>query len=243
MDNCGPRFRSPKNQLGKDQLPVGSKGQEVKTEELERESEVTATVLEAPSEESEPENQSVAVENEGLGVVNQELGIGKDELEDHGLNGMDMPEEQMVAESIDGTTKYLDLVAKLYDLNRQAKLRKPLVGDLGATLYLYKANKDREDIEESFRATLLPQPVNETEGPTGFGISLEDLLGGHVPESQDRKDVVWFGFKRLEKFVSSSLPETEKFRASARAYKMLKEAGEWEEKETYAQGKRRRLKK
>ena len=42
--------------------------------------------------------------------------------------------------------------------------------------------------KESFRATFLPPPMNEAEGPTGSGISLEDLLGGRVPNNRDLLD-------------------------------------------------------
>ena len=46
---------------------------------------------------------------------------------------------------------------------------------------IFTFNWYRNHIKESFRATLLPPPKNEAEGPTGFGISLEDLWRGCVP--------------------------------------------------------------
>jgi len=220
---------------------VGSEESRIEREEFGVEREelgVESQELGVESEESGVESEESGVETEGLGMVNKELGMGG-----RGEDDIDTSEEQMVIESIDGSTNYEDLVAKLLDLNRQAKLREPLVGNIGATVYLYKADRDQKDIEETFKATLLPRLAHEEEGPTGFGISLRDLLGGCVPPNQDPDDTVWFSFKRLEKFVASSLPETEKYRANARAIKMLKEAGEWEEKETYSQGKRRRLNK
>jgi len=91
----------------------------------------------------------------------------------------------MVVDSIGGTTNFHDLAARLWVLNRQGKQRLVLVGDLGATVYIYKANEDENDIEQFFRATLLPPPMNEAQAPTGYGISLEDLLGGSVPKNQD----------------------------------------------------------
>ena len=72
-------------------------------------------------------------------------------------------EEKMVVDSIDGTTSFHDLATRLLDLNHQGKLRKPLVGDLTATVHIYKANKDRTEIEESFKATLLPPPTNNSQ--------------------------------------------------------------------------------
>jgi len=39
--------------------------------------------------------------------------------------------------------------------------------------------------------------MNEAEAPTGFEISLEDLLGGRVPNNHDPKDVILFSFKIL----------------------------------------------
>ena len=193
---------------------------------------------EAPSEEPEVESEGLKVENALLEVVDKELCIGRDEPGDRS-------EEQMVVDSIDGTTSFHDLAARLLDLNHQGKLRKPLVGDLRATVHIYKANKDRTDIEESFKATLLPPLTNDlqTKAPTGFGILLEDLLGGQVPDNLDPADVVWFSFEKLQMFITSSLPKTEKHRAMKRAAKLLKDAGESEERETWTQGKRRRLNK
>ncbi|KAG0136173.1 hypothetical protein HOY82DRAFT_625775 [Tuber indicum] len=75
---------------------------------------VGGDVPEVPGEEPE-------VESEGLEVKNALL--------------------KMVVDSIDETTNYHDLVARLQELNHQGKLRKLLVGNLGATVYNYKANK------------------------------------------------------------------------------------------------------
>ena len=152
-------------------------------------------------------------------------------------------EEQMVVKSIDETTGYHYLSARLMDLNRQGKLKQPLVGTLGATVHVYKASEDGKDIRESFMATLLPSPEGDLdkERLSGFGVALEDLLGGNVPEGNDPKDDIRFSLKELEEFVRTSMPQTEKYRANARAVKLLSAAGQREERETWAQSKRRRL--
>jgi len=54
-------------------------------------------------------------------------------------------------------------------------------------------------------------------------------------------DEIKFSLEQLAEFVHTSIPLREKYRANSRAVKLLYEVGEWEERETYAQGKRRRL--
>jgi len=50
----------------------------------------------------------------------------------------------------------------LEQLNQRAKLKKPLIGDLSATLHLFHATKDYTDIEEFFNSTVLPLPVSDS---------------------------------------------------------------------------------
>ncbi|KAG0137950.1 hypothetical protein HOY82DRAFT_645060 [Tuber indicum] len=176
-----------------------------------------------------------------MGVENDELGGGgeKDAEEPVALS-----EEQMVVESIDDTTGYHALAARLLDLNCQGKLKEPLVGTLGATVHVYKACQDGKEIMESFMATLLlplegdlepPEGNLEKEERSGFGVELVDLLGDNVPMGHDPKNKGMFSLKELEKFVGTSLPETEKIRLYAQAVKLLRAAGQWEERETWAQ--------
>jgi len=114
----------------------------------------------------------------------------------------------MVLESIDETTGYHALAARLLDLNRQGKLKEPLVGPLGATVHVYKACEDGKEIKESFMATLLPPPEGDSEEEeiSGFGVELPDLLGDNVPNSHDPKNKVMFSLKELEKFGRTALP-------------------------------------
>ena len=149
-------------------------------------------------------------------------------------------EEQTLVDSIDGSTDLNDLTRKLIDLNRRAKLKQSLVGDLEATLYVYRASEDGKDIVESFKATVLPPPSVDEGGPKGFGVTMEELLGDSVPEGHDPADVMMFHLEGLEKFVTRSVPGTEKRRANRRAKELMVVAGVWEEKETYSQYKRRR---
>ena len=236
--DSGPDFGAESDRPGveTEKLRVGGDGAAVESEELELES----GRLGVEAEEAGARDNMPEVLNEGLEVgdalpeVDRELGTGRDEVGNY-------DEEQMVVDSIDGTTSFYGLAARLWELNRQGKLSQPLLGDLGATIKIYKAKKDGNDIEPAFEATILPPPTKEAKAPTGFGISLEDLLGDRVPDNQNPKSVVWFSFERLKKFITTSLSKTEKCRADDRAVKLLKEAGEWEERETWAQGKRRRL--
>ena len=175
-----------------------------------------------------------------MGVEDNEQGGGgeKDAEEPVALS-----EEQMVVESIDETTGYHALVARLLDLNSRGKLKEPLVGTLGATVHVYKACEDGKEIKESFVATLLPPPEGDSEEEeiSEFGVELVDLLGDNVPKGHNPKNKVMFSLKELEEFVRTSLPQTEKVRSYTRAEKLLRAAGVWEERETWAQSKRRRL--
>ncbi|KAG0137593.1 hypothetical protein HOY82DRAFT_597941 [Tuber indicum] len=74
--------------------------------------------------------------------VRDKLEVGHDGLGDNAENGVGISEEQMVVDSIDETTGFHDLSAKLSDLNCQGKLKEPLVGDLQGTVKIYKASQD-----------------------------------------------------------------------------------------------------
>jgi len=80
-------------------------------------------------------------------------------------------------------------------------------------VHIYKASRDGKDIAESFKATLLPQPMNEEEeeeeeekeGPQskGFLVTNGDLLGGSVPEGHNVKDEIKFSLEGLAEFVDT----------------------------------------
>jgi hypothetical protein len=161
--------------------------------------------------------------------------------EDEVQTGGSGSEEQTLLDGIDESTDFNDLAKRLIDLNRRAKLRQSLVGDLKATLHVYRASEDGKDIIESFGATVLPPPPADGGGPKEFAVTMEDLLGGSVPEGQDPADVIVFGLEGLEEFVTRSIPSTERLRATRCAKKLMIAAGVWEDKETFAQFKRRRL--
>ncbi|KAG0636817.1 hypothetical protein HOY80DRAFT_1024191 [Tuber brumale] len=209
---------------------------------------------------SEVENKGSRVGDDEPGVEDGGLEVGQEErpengepgvggepgMRDGGLGGgarnrVSISEEQMVIDSIDETTGFHDLIAKLLDLNHRGKLKKPLVGDLQGKVQVYKTSQDNKDITESFAATLLPRPTSQENGPIEFGIALEDLFGGSVPKGHKPRDEIMFNLEELAEFVTTSMIETEKHRGSDRAVKLLKGAGVWEERETWAQGKRRRL--
>ncbi|RPA95742.1 hypothetical protein L873DRAFT_1812523 [Choiromyces venosus 120613-1] len=150
-------------------------------------------------------------------------------------------DEQTVLDSIDETTDLNDLAESLFNLNQQSKLRQPLVGNLKASLHVYKACEGGEDIVESFATILLPHPPADDSGPKEFGITMQDLLGNHVPEGHNPADEIMFDLADLQEFVQRSIPRTERLRATRRAKKLLKSTVGLNEQETFAQTKRRRL--
>ena len=119
-------------------------------------------------------------------------------------------------------------------------------------MHIYKVSRDGKDIAELFKATLLPQPMDEEEeeeeeaekeGPQskGFVVTNGDFLGGSVPEGHNVKDEIKVSLEGLAELVDTSIRQTVRYRAESCAVKVLSEVGEWEERETYAQGKRRKL--
>ncbi|PWW75894.1 hypothetical protein C7212DRAFT_321699 [Tuber magnatum] len=50
-----------------------------------------------------------------------------------------------------------------------------------------------------------------------------------------------FSLEGLRNHIGESIPHTERVRAAHRAENLLRAAGVWEEQETFAQSKRRRL--
>ena len=173
-------------------------------------------------QEEEAENSGLEVEGEP-GVRGRELGDGAQNTR------VSISEEQTVIDSIDETMGFHDLIAKLLDLNRRGKLKKLLVGDLHGMVQVYKTSQDKKEILKSFGATLLPRPMNQEDKPGEFGIALEDLFGGSVPEGHEPRDEVMFYLEELVEFVTTSMTATKKHRGSDRAVNLLKAAGVWEE--------------
>ncbi|PWW76377.1 hypothetical protein C7212DRAFT_343573 [Tuber magnatum] len=106
-------------------------------------------------------------------------------------------------------------------------------------MHVYRASKDGQDIEQSFGATLLPDPDVDRGDPKEFGVTIEDLLGDSLPKGQDPGDCIMFCLDGLQEFISRSIPSTERVRAAKRAKKLTVKAGVWEEEERFAQSKRR----
>jgi len=104
---------------------------------------------------SRVEDGEPGVEDGGLGVVqeeeaeNGELEVEGEpevrgrELGDGAQNRVSISEEQMVIDSIDETTGFHDLIAKLLDLNRRENLKQPLVGDIHRMVQVYKTSQDK----------------------------------------------------------------------------------------------------
>ena len=145
--------------------------------------------------------------------------------------------EKMATETIDESTDYDALVQTLNSLNQQSSLEQPLVRDLSAMLYVYRATEDKKDITKTFGATVLPPPSDKSKVPKKFKIALKDVLGD---DDRDAKECIIFSLPELREFITESLSDTEWIRAHGRAESLMREARVWEEKETFAQYKRRR---
>ncbi|KAG0129473.1 hypothetical protein HOY82DRAFT_540723 [Tuber indicum] len=167
--------------------------------------------------------------------------VAESESENNTTDGSGKTEEQNVIDAINTSTREPDLAQKLQQLDGRAKLRKPLIGELTATLHVYRASDDYKDIVEWFNTTVLPLPPSNFTGPREFQITLHEIFGNDVPEGMDSKDPITFSLPVLEAFVTGSLEHTAWYRANKLAKKLMKEAGVWEEKETFTQSKRRRL--
>ncbi|KAG0134932.1 hypothetical protein HOY82DRAFT_601811 [Tuber indicum] len=152
------------------------------------------------------------------------------------------PDEQALLDSINDTTVANDLADQLFTLNQEEKLTKPLVGNLEASIYVYKASEAADDIIETFSTKLLPPPPTDLadSSPQEFGINLDELFGGHVPEGQNPKDQILFNLADLQDCVEESITRTELLRATHRAKKLLNAVVGADDEETFAQRKRRR---
>jgi len=149
-------------------------------------------------------------------------------------------EEQVLIQAITAETDLNSLAESLITLNTHAKLTKPSVGDLEAIIHVYQACQDEADIRETFSALVIPAPPIGSEAPTEFKLSFMDMFGENTPVGLNPNDSIIFSLAKLQEFVTESCEDTEWLRASCRAEKLLKEAGEWEETDTFAQRKRRR---
>lgn len=175
--------------------------------------------------ESEPANDAARESDPENGTVNESSPT----------------EEEKIINTIDASTCQYDLAQILDQLNKQSKLQKPLIGELTATLHVYHATKDHKDIDEKFKATVLPLPPHNSTQPREFQITLHDIFGEEVPEGMNPEDPITFSLPMLEDIVTNSLEHTAWYRANKLAMRLMKKAGFWKKSETFTQSKRRRL--
>ena len=70
---------------------------------------------------------------------------------------------------------------------------------------------------------------------------MREIFGDRIPENRDPADRIFFCVEGLRNFIKNSIEDTERVRARRRAKALMREAGVWEEKETFAQSKWCRL--
>ena len=119
-------------------------------------------------------------------------------------------------------------------------MQKPLIGELTTTLHVYHATKDQKDIDEKFKATVLPLPPDDSTQPREFQITLHDIFGDFFPEGMNPEDPIAFSLPMLEAKVTSSLKHTPWYRTNKLAKRLMKKEGFWKNSETFTQSKRRR---
>ncbi|PUU75371.1 hypothetical protein B9Z19DRAFT_1067466 [Tuber borchii] len=149
-------------------------------------------------------------------------------------------QETLIA-GIDEDTDLITLAERLFDLNEQGGLKPPLLGNVYATLHLFKATEAGDDIVETFFANLLPPETGAAETPNVFGITLRDLLGDRVPKGHDPAYEITFPLEDLKEVIQSSIPGTTRLRATDRAIKLVKESIGSNGEPTFAQRKRQKL--
>ncbi|PUU73061.1 hypothetical protein B9Z19DRAFT_1069278 [Tuber borchii] len=142
---------------------------------------------------------------------------------------------------IDKEMSVTDLAKQLFEVNKEGKLAKPLVGNLTAKLSLYKASKTGEDIIEVFSTMVLPRPPANDPGPTEFFITIEEVLGSPPPDGHAGDDKITFSIPSLQKYIERSITRTELFRATRRAKKLRSKVDGLEAEQTFAKSKKRRL--
>jgi len=155
-------------------------------------------------------------------------------------------EEKTVLAGIDENTDPHYLAGKLFELNQEGKLKKPLIGNISASLYIYKATENGQDIVETFMATLLPPPSKDSDKaalPKHFGISVGDILGDSLPEGHKSDDEIQFCLADLQSVIKTSIPRTARLRATKRALQLLKNTVGFddESEQTFTQRKRQRV--
>ncbi|PUU75380.1 hypothetical protein B9Z19DRAFT_1067476 [Tuber borchii] len=134
-----------------------------------------------------------------------------------------------------------ELAEKLFILNKQGGLSRPLLGEVGASLHLFKATDEGDDIVQTFFANLLPPEPKATKTPNKFGITLRDILGNLVPMGHDPAYEITFALEDLKEVVESSIPRTTRLRATDRAIKLIEKTVGLSREPTFAQRKRQKL--
>lgn len=153
-------------------------------------------------------------------------------------------EEAELISTVNHSTKLRDLADALLDLHHLGRLSQPLLGDVNATLHIFRLNSAGDDILETFTATILP--AAPAASPQTFALTLADLLGPAVTAEHrlNPDEEIVFPLDRLRKVISDQIPQQEKHRAQARGKAILKACEVWDEDlPTFAQSMRMKRKR
>lgn len=156
-----------------------------------------------------------------------------------------LTEEQALLATVTAATDFNDLADRLLDLNQRGKLSKPLLGEVTATIHLFRPNALGDAILETFTATVLPAPP-PGEGPQHFALTLGDLLGPRATADNNLSpdEEVLFPLARLRRLIANQVLLQERHRSSARAVAAMKARDVWNyDAPTFAQAKRMKRKR
>lgn len=148
-------------------------------------------------------------------------------------------EEDILLSSITSTTTPRDLAGRFLALHRLQQLDKPLVGNITATIHVFRRDTAGTGIEATYSATLLPAPADSAD--QSFSLTMGEVLGElAAEEGVDVAERIEFPLEPLRRLVGKQKKKFEVVRAMDRTEAVMKGLGIWEEGETFAQSKKRK---
>ncbi|PUU73578.1 hypothetical protein B9Z19DRAFT_1068881 [Tuber borchii] len=111
-------------------------------------------------------------------------------------------EEQLMIQCIKASTNKPVFVQKLIDLNGRNILKHHLIKDLGTILHVYQVSKNLKNVVESFTATVLPPPKDESTDEQRVQIMLPDIFSSSIPKGLQPQDKIIFTLPILQAIVN-----------------------------------------